>query len=686
MSKILFVDTETSGLLPSQHRIIEIAGVIVDYDESSLRFEIVSEYSRMVKNDSPLDSKITRITSISNEMLALAPSISTVQEEWRQWIKGVINDDEEEVFVCGHSIDFDIRFLTSEKWYLPVYQSVIDTFDLAKILLPDAVAVNLESLIHQYNLSPIKNKSLGEKVTGLVPHRALFDTYCAFLLFEFLINRLVSQYFAPSIIDILLENFLPLNITYYSQKITKATTPVTSNTSPHILSIEGRQVRDFESSFALLGKEKDFDTLTSLIELAEEKNIIRVCLQVYVIMTFVRENRSKKLKFHGRESIDYVLLNTLLELFGDKPNKDEGVVMKYFEDCLSRIEYIGSDNYFVSQFIFGCELLLGFGSAVNSDLVLKINKLMTMYDFLVVQLEQNAVYGEIELNPKNSDTQTLALISRVAIFGEAITDICNYLTTEKEKDDLHPVIEKIMSQCLESINSMKIDSRNNLIIRINQNYCIFALPKREFDLNTYFAEIGLKFSSIILQTYLKNDEFDQLTTSLNLTLPANYVVESLVVSTTPTMISRTITMKLEEYVDWILSQKTPKSAVTIIVAPLAKTYNRLHYYLINSHRSSDFLLVGESGSMSKVLSKISAGFGGIVVLRTSEIIKILDKLAEYSIEDVIFIGEPYLYLKPQIDKFTYEQKQSIKRIYTASIGNKIYTKLKITSTLIPSFT
>ena len=61
--KVIYFDTETTGLDCSSCQIIELAMITV------VDGEIVDEYDRFVKVDGMLPQKITRITGITDKML-----------------------------------------------------------------------------------------------------------------------------------------------------------------------------------------------------------------------------------------------------------------------------------------------------------------------------------------------------------------------------------------------------------------------------------------------------------------------------------------------------------------------------------------------------------------------------------------------------------------------------------------
>jgi DNA polymerase III alpha subunit (gram-positive type) len=110
---LLFLDTETSGLEPYKSQIIELGGIIYELDEKTLKLKEIDSFSNLLKLRREFDDKITRITKITKEDLMSATSQTKVQTDWESWLSKY-----EITAIIGHSIDFDLRFLKFEGWFL----------------------------------------------------------------------------------------------------------------------------------------------------------------------------------------------------------------------------------------------------------------------------------------------------------------------------------------------------------------------------------------------------------------------------------------------------------------------------------------------------------------------------------------------------------------------------------------
>ena len=108
MHKVVF-DTETTGLIKpdvndinEQPYIAEFYAVKIDED-----FNLIDEIGGFLKPPVPLSEKITKITGITNEMIADAPSFADFSQDLEKFFVGV---DE----MIAHNLPFDRNMLANE--------------------------------------------------------------------------------------------------------------------------------------------------------------------------------------------------------------------------------------------------------------------------------------------------------------------------------------------------------------------------------------------------------------------------------------------------------------------------------------------------------------------------------------------------------------------------------------------
>lgn len=154
MEKFVVVDLETTGHAPSNgDKIIEVGIVVIQGRV------ITDQFQTMLDPGMPIPPFISQLTGITDEDVAGAPQFEDVAEE----IAAFFNDS----YVVAHNANFDLRFLNSaleEAGLTPIKRPVLDTVELARILLPMAPSYKLSVLSEHLSFEHDQ------------PHRALSDT------------------------------------------------------------------------------------------------------------------------------------------------------------------------------------------------------------------------------------------------------------------------------------------------------------------------------------------------------------------------------------------------------------------------------------------------------------------------------------------------------------------------------
>ena len=164
MPSIVALDIETTGLDSQNDAIIEIGAV---------RFNghrVEDEWSTLVNPNKPIPTMITALTHISNEMVRNAPPARAVIRE----LADFVGDSP----VLGHSVRFDLSFL--QRFDILRNNDVLDTYELASVLMPTASRYNLGGLASQLGI--------------LLPatHRALDDARCTHALYVDLYEKALT--------------------------------------------------------------------------------------------------------------------------------------------------------------------------------------------------------------------------------------------------------------------------------------------------------------------------------------------------------------------------------------------------------------------------------------------------------------------------------------------------------------
>ena len=142
------IDLETTGLLPKEDRIIEIAAV---------RFrdgKEVAVYHRYLNPGREIPQRITELTGITADMVKEAPQFAEVCTE----VLDFIGDD----VLMAHHISFDFAFLkravlnsmsTKQAKANGFEKKGIDTLKIARYFLPDMESRSLGALCKHYNIA-----------------------------------------------------------------------------------------------------------------------------------------------------------------------------------------------------------------------------------------------------------------------------------------------------------------------------------------------------------------------------------------------------------------------------------------------------------------------------------------------------------------------------------------------------
>lgn len=201
MKSYIALDLETTGLSPVTNEIIEIGAWKV---ENGI---VVSKFNTLVKPMGYVNSEITRITGITNEMLSDSCTIDEILPSFYEFCKGYS--------FLGHNVGFDYSFLCSKGNRMMLdfteqgSRTGIDTCALAQRLLrlPNN---KLKTVAEFFNIQ------LDTKDAGY--HRASYDAYITKLIYD----RFFYLY--PNVAGVIVPEFLDKrSIKGYGKAVNKST-------------------------------------------------------------------------------------------------------------------------------------------------------------------------------------------------------------------------------------------------------------------------------------------------------------------------------------------------------------------------------------------------------------------------------------------------------------------------------
>ncbi|MFZ5883443.1 MAG: helicase C-terminal domain-containing protein [Chloroflexota bacterium] len=161
MQSIVAIDIETTGLNDERDAVIEIGAV------KFKGHRVEDEWSTLVNPGRHIPEFITALTGISDAEVRHAPRLRDIAHELEAFVGNAP--------VVGHNIRFDLGFLQKQAGVLQ-YNEIIDTYELAAVVMPTA---------SRYNLG-----ALGKQLGILLPatHRALDDARVTMAAFNKLIE------------------------------------------------------------------------------------------------------------------------------------------------------------------------------------------------------------------------------------------------------------------------------------------------------------------------------------------------------------------------------------------------------------------------------------------------------------------------------------------------------------------
>jgi len=151
-ARYVVVDLETTGGRPGPGTIIEIGA----YRMAGLR--MTESFATLVRPRAPISPFVTRLTSITNEMVAEAPPIERVLGEFRDFLGDAV--------MVAHNAAFDFAFLDFEfrrLFGIGLKNPVLCTLRLARRFAPSLRRRRLDALAEHYGLSTAgRHRGLGD--------------------------------------------------------------------------------------------------------------------------------------------------------------------------------------------------------------------------------------------------------------------------------------------------------------------------------------------------------------------------------------------------------------------------------------------------------------------------------------------------------------------------------------------
>ena len=178
--KILGIDTETTGLTPSDNRIIEIGAVLWDWNTGTpLRM-----LSQFVIPEMPIPEEITKLTGITEEMIE---QYGVLEEDVLRELSGLICDAD---YLMAHKAEFDMGFIDQ-------------AFTRRGMTAPGKICLcSLEDIKYPPEIKTRNLRHLAAEYGFLNPfaHRAIFDVLTMLKLAEqFNLEDIIARSQEPTV-------------------------------------------------------------------------------------------------------------------------------------------------------------------------------------------------------------------------------------------------------------------------------------------------------------------------------------------------------------------------------------------------------------------------------------------------------------------------------------------------------
>jgi DNA polymerase III epsilon subunit-like protein len=734
---ILFLDCETSGVNPSSDQIIELSGAVFSFDPITNDLNYQDKFSTLVRLRSKLDDRITRLTGITAGELEDAPTLFLAQENWQEWLSSIESNGGIKAIV-GHSVDFDLGFLKKEGWYLPSCQ-IIDTLDLCRILMPSKSAINLEFLAKNLELEAmipkdrIQNISYHRSLFDTLIDAELFQ-----ILLRIIQNSVNDKFLIDLIHDNFLDIGIH-HYTLESNSDSKKIVPndELNNDSQLIPPNFNTKTLNLTPTGEILSSKLDINNLQSvpdakkiLSSLLEEysdsslnpkskKELILSISQIYYCLITKEINPTLHLKLHsqGESKSQYILLNLLLELIdtnfnSQNPTKNSNPELKNchpelvsgskkveneaqsdsemssvlkpnyslnnLESILDSIPQLTDTKLNLGIYINQLETLINLHTKPNITIT-KLQKLISQYDFLIMSMN-TVMKGKYEVSYEPNQLTGADLNVFKKLFG-FIKELQDWNSQEiLELQVTNQISTKLIEDLISKINlessNLQFSSSDSFRINLYSHNLILTKTNLSFNLNSHWTNLLQNYPQCVVNTELRTHSLSELKTFID--LPRDIVVKTNIPKTPIIDSNLTIPELLKEQLkelranpDQIIITLTSMNSA---MGNVDKFFNKNN---TNSQLTSNFLILGESGSLTKISSKIATGFRGIVAIKFNQISTMINILNSTQLigKVTIVLVEPPLFIPHLYWRNTFKEYDNYRLIQSQI--TEIYQEYKI---------
>ena len=630
MSKILFIDCETTDVTPLSGQIIELAGVVAEVDLVNLNLKVLDQFTTLVKNRGTWDERIQRLTGITELDLQKAPALMVCQEQWANWLEPWLAECG---FICGHSVDFDLRFLQAESWLLPDAAKVIDTLPISKVLFTYLSAVNLETLVAKLDLTNFFTRS--EHLVQLqftTAHRAVYDTWCAVALLEKILHTLASQPFHQVFYQFIIRELLFLPIQFYSSG--PADTQITATKNSELEPVVNQTVVKINLLGQVLPEpiserlervcsqlnQSAVTTLVSWLSEPWDSSLKLTLAGLYTSIIYRQSGCCRHFKIHTHTLADRIFVDCLLTWaerqlprLANLDNSQTVAVVDRLESVLWQVKYFLEEVYDIGELIYLLEIYQQLNLPETVDIQQQITKILASYDFFLLSIEPFWALNRYEYSykPWQMLAEEKIIQQKLTTLIENLQDLNLEVGTAH-----HPVELEILQRIQQRVAKLRILSwQQELVLRLEQQRLVIAKPT-QFSV-TEITQALTRVPNLQIHTYLPWIELTWLWDWL--ALPDSLKSQVVCHLSETGLVQQQFSGSLSEFLQQELDLAVAEQSTVLLLTGNQRVFKKLQKALIEELPASSYLSLGEDGSLLKVMSKWQRGFVGLVHLRLSDV-------------------------------------------------------------------
>ncbi|NJK70732.1 MAG: hypothetical protein HC932_00460 [Thermales bacterium] len=547
----------------------------------------------------------------------------------------------EDIKIVGHSIDFDISFMKNESWFLPS-TSTIDTLDIAKIVYPDMNAVNLEYLIEQLHLNPtahqIKSLQLSQELI-LNSHRALYDTICCLNLLSQSLSRISEMGLSQNFYD-QFDSFLGIGLEYFSKEITTKNNRVRLAEVNHV-GLDGRIIPiGIWSKIKLLGYSMIETKLNELLSKHYQKDYLLIMLQIFVINRLQLNNIDNiSYKIHTKNPKEVVFTELILGYLVTEKDSRNGFELLPIETIIPNIKVASEKSYQFGRFVTLVEIFLDIfidKGDIRKEITIAMRKIISAYDFMLLALQPLYQRGEYTYNYTTLEPEEVVIQRKLVDFENLLISIKSF-DLPHQGEVTHLVVKAIVSSLEKFFDDgvLQINPKNKLTFRYFGNQLYINKPIKYFNIQTHLDELMKKFPDLVFTTYLAESNLESLLELIGVRNKVQMSKVKFLNKNNNKFESIDNDVEFDEFIQNNIESAKKNKGINLILGGQNSTIRDSERVLIKNFSPKDYLLLGESGSLTKILSKMQNGFSGLVVVKIGDFGYLSRFISDYDLKEIL---------------------------------------------------